>query len=465
MSVAAHVDEGLRRATIAMILLSSVATAMMLASVHVALPHIARELSIDAVTLSWIPMAYLLASAACVLAFGRLADMFGRKRIFLLGSAAAVIASLISAAADTIAILLVGRLLQGVAAAMLFSTQIAIISSVYPPQRRGAAIGYTISAVYFGLTLGPVLSGFLIEPLSWRAAFLTHVPLSLLALYIGLAHLPFEWRADERGEFDAFGALLYALAIVVLMVGLSNLPSVQGFVLAAAGIAGMCVFVRHEHRHPHPIFEVELFYTNRMFTLSCIASLMMYTATFANVVLVSLFLQFLKGVGPAMAGVIMMAQPAVMAAVSPLAGRLSDKVEPRIIASLGMMVTAVGLGLFAVLDAESPLGAVVVCLLTTGFGFSLFSSPNANAIMSAVERGAYARASSAMSVMRVMGQLTSMGAVATIFSILLGPVAITPQVYPALGHAISVCYAFGAVMCLLGVALSLARGDAHAARA
>jgi MFS family permease len=151
-----------------------------------------------------------------------------------------------------------------------------------------------------------------------------------------------------------------------------------------------------------------------------------------------------------------------MAVLSPLAGKLSDRIEPRVIASLGMAVTTLGLVMLALLDASSSLARVVGCLITTGLGFSLFSSPNANAIMSAVDRGAYSRASGAMSVMRVVGQLTSMGMVATAMAVWLGPVRITPAVYGDLGRAISACFGIGAALCSVGIALSLARGRMHA---
>ena len=456
-----QISPGTRRAAIIMIMLSSVATAMMLSTVNVALPSIASALHIDAVMLSWVPMAYLLASAACVLSFARLADMFGRRRVFLWGTVGVVLASLIAASANSTAMLLCARALQGASAAALFATQIAIISSVYPPAKRGAAIGATISAVYIGLSLGPLVGGHVIELSSWRAAFLPHLPLTFVVLYLGLRHMRFEWRDEQRGEFDVMGAVLYACGIMVLMTGLSTLPSLHGLAMLLAGTVLIWLFFRHERGHAHPIFDVELFYTNRVFTLSCLASLVMYTTTFANVMLVSLYLQYLKGVPPSRAGVIMMTQPLVMALISPFAGRLSDRVEPRVIASLGMAVTASGLLGFALLDAHSALHSTVICLAICGFGFSLFSSPNVNAIMGAVPPRDYSRASGAMSVMRVMGQLTSMGLVAVIMALWLGPVAIEPAVYDRLGHAIATCFASGALLSGFGIALSLARGRVH----
>ncbi len=455
---------GANRAAVLMVMLNSIATAMMLSAVNVALPEIADALAIDAVTLSWIPMSYLMASAACVLVFGRLADMYGRKRIFLLGTAGVIVTSVVAALAVDEITLIGGRLLQGIAAAMLYATHIAIITSVYPPARRGAAIGYSVSAIYIGLAAGPLAAGWLVELVSWRLTFLVHLPLALAALWIGLTRLPLEWRADTRGEFDVLGAVLYAIGIVVLMAGLALLPQTVGFTMMIAGTAGLWLFVRHERRHPHPIFEVGLFFTSRVFALSCLTSLVMYTTTFANVVLVSLYLQFLKGEAPGTTGMVMMAQPVVMAVFSPLAGRLSDSVEPRLIASLGMGLVAISLACFASFDANTPLAAVIACLAATGLGFSLFSSPNANAIMSSVDRSAYAQASSVMSVMRVVGQMTSMGMVALIFALLLGPVTITPAIYPQLGHAISMCFALGAALCLCGAGLSLARGQMHVSR-
>ena len=388
---------------------------------------------------------------------------FDSQRIYLLGTAGVVVSSILAACAANETQLIGGRLLQGVCAAMLYATNVALISSVYPPNRRGTAIGYTVSAIYFGLAVGPVLAGALIELFSWRATFLIHLPLAIVVLYIGLTRIDVEWRADERGSFDALGAVLYGVAIVVLMAGLAALPAWHALAMALAGAAGLWLFFRHEHRHPHPVFDVELFYTNRVFIMSCLASLVMYTTTFANVVLVSLYLQYLKGIPPSTAGLVMMAQPAVMTFISPYAGRISDRVEPRVIASLGMGITAAGLGAFAFVDGSSPLALIIACLVLTGIGFSLFSSPNANAIMGSVSRSDYSRAASAMAVMRVIGQMTSMGLVAVVFALTLGPVHITPEIYPVLTRAIHVCFAVAALLALAGIGLSLARGRMHAA--
>lgn len=441
-----------------MVMLNAFSTPIMLSAANVALPSVAEALEIDAVALSWVPMAYLTASAMFVLIFGRVADMFGRKRVFLLGTVSVILTSLIAASAQNEMWLISGRFLQGISAAMLYATQVAIISSIYPPEQRGQMIGLAVSGIYFGLMLGPIFGGSLIELFGWRASFVLHIPLCLIVIVIGLVAVSGEWRAEERGSFDIRGAGIYAASILALMLGVSWLPALSGVITLGLGLIGAWWFFHHEHRHPHPIFDVELFYTNRIFTMSCMASLLMYTGTYANVVLISLYLQYLKDFPPLATGFVMMAQPLIMALCSPFAGRLSDRVEPRVIASAGMSATAIGLFALSELDTNSSLIGILGCLLVTGLGFSLFTSPNANAIMGSVGKGQYGAAAGSVAVMRVVGQMASMGLVAMVFALVIGPVEITPAVHEQLSRAISLAFVCAAVACLPGIGFSLARG-------
>lgn len=450
-----------RFAVMAMVLISSFSMPMMLSAVNVALPSITEALSLDAVTLSWVPMSYLMASAALVLSFGRLADLVGRKKIFLLGIAALIVSSILAATANSGMSLIVYRLIQGAAAAMLYATHVAIVSSVYPPNERGRMIGLSISIIYIGLTCGPLVGGWLVSVFDWRASFLVHVPLCLVSLIIGWIYVKDEWKAEDPGDFDILGAILYTGAIVLFMLGISGLPKAHGFALILSGLLGFYGFFRHQLGKDHPLIDVSLFYTNRVFTYSCVASIIMYTATFANIVLMSLYLQYLLGLSPTQAGAVLIAQPIVMAVVAPFAGRLSDHKEPRLLGSFGMALTALGLGLLASLDANSSLLAVVTYLGITGFGFSFFSSPNANAIMGSVGKHQYGAAGGAVATVRVIGQMASMGVVSMVFALTLGAVQITPDVYDTLAFAIRVSFCVAASMCVLGFYFSFARGKVH----
>jgi EmrB/QacA subfamily drug resistance transporter len=448
-----------------MLLLNAFATPLMLSAVNVALPSIAEDLQLSAIVLSWIPMGYLMTSAMFVLIFGRLADIHGRKKVFLIGTACVIASSILAAISPNGTVLIIARCLQGVSAAMLYATQVAIVSSVFPADKRGQNIGFLVAVIYVGLASGPLLGGLLIDALGWRAGFLLQLPLAVTVLYLGIVKVDAEWISEQesanRSSFDVSGAANYAVAILLICYGVTLLPEVAGYGIVISGVAAMVLFVSQAKKKEHPIWDVNLFFVNRFFTFSCLASLIMYSATYANVVLVSLYLQYLKDFTATEAGLIMMIQPTVMAILSPLAGRLSDHIEPGILASAGMAITASGLILLALLDSTSPVYAIIAPLMVTGIGFSLFSTPNINAIMSSVTSRSFGSASAAIATMRILGQLTSMVLVTLSLAIILGSVQISPGYYAVLEKSIKFSFTLAALLCLPGLFFSLVRGRIH----
>lgn len=439
--------------------LSSFLTPFMLSSVNLALPAIGGHFQADAVLLSWVATAYLVAAAVALVPVGKLADIHGRKRVFIWGMAIFTAASLLAGLAWSAAALVAFRVAQGVGIAMVFATGIAIVTSVFPLAERGRVLGITVAAVYSGLACGPFVGGWLTEALSWRSVFLVPAPLGLGLVLVTSWKLKGEWTGAAGERFDIAGAAIYSLAVVALMCGISGLPALWGGLLASAGVAGLAVFAWWELRVPHPVFEVRLFTLNRVFAFSCLAALIHYGATFGVTFLMSLFLQYIKDLSPQQAGIVLIAQPVVMALFSPFAGKLSDRVEPRWLASAGMGVTALALLLLSRIGAATPLGAIVACLTVLGFGFALFSSPNMNAIMSSVEKRHYGVASGSVATMRLLGQTLSLGITTLLFALLIGREQITPERHPA--FILSVRYAllifFG--LCLGGIYFSFSRGQ------
>ncbi len=444
-----------------MVLLNSFSTSLMLSAANVALPAIAEDLGLGAVALSWVPMAYLMASAMFVLVFSRLSDSYGRKRFFMIGTAAVIVSSCLAAASFNGGMLLSARFLQGVSASMLYATQMAIVSSVFPANRRGRAIGIVAAVIYIGLASGPLLGGYVIDRAGWRPAFLLQVPLAIVVLLLGRFRVSAEWKGVAVSRFDLRGALLYACSILFICLGVSRLPETIGFLGVVAGVAAMLVFLGHARRAEEPIWDVRLFFSNRVFTLSCAASLIMYSTTYANVMLLSLYLQYIKGMTATAAGLLLMTQPAIMAVLSPIMGRLSDRIEPRLLASSGMAITAAGLLMLAMLDGNSSTQYIVLALLMTGAGFSLFSSPNANAIMGSVEARHYGSASGAVATTRLLGQLSSIVLVTLAMTLIMGAAPLTPENYPLLQSAIQLSLGIAAALCLPGIVLSLVRGRVH----
>lgn len=447
-----------KRITLAVATLTSFLGPFMISSVNIALPAIQAEMAVDAVRLSWIATAYLLAVAAFLVPVGKIADIHGRKRIFALGLGILAAASLASTAVGSIEALILTRIFQGAGAAMVVTTGMPILISVYPQQERGRAIGLYVAAVYIGLSVGPPVGGLLTQQLNWRWIFLLVVPFLLLALLLTLTRLPGEW-ADAAGErLDGVGSFLYAAALVLMVYGASRLPSRLGAGLALTGLAAFVGFVRWELHVANPVFDVRLFANNRVFAFSSLAALVHYAATFAVTFLMSLYLQYNQGLTPRNAGLLLIVQPAIMAIFSPMAGRWSDRWEPRLIASAGMSLTALGLLALCFLGSHTPLPAIVATLALLGFGFALFSSPNTNAIMSAIPRRYYGIASGAVATMRLLGQMISMAVATVAFAIVIGRAEISPANAERFLSSARLCFGTFAALCTAGIGFSLARG-------
>lgn len=429
-----------------------------ISSVNVALPAIQKEFNADAIQLSWIATSLLLAVAVTLVPAGRIADIHGRKKIFSWGLFLYTLASLVAAFANSIEMLIFCRVFQGIGSAMFLTTGMAIITSIFPPRKRGKAIGIYVSAVYIGLSMGPFVGGILTQNIGWRSLFIVVVPLGALSILITLKYLKGEW-ADARGEpLDIVGSFLYGITILAWVYGASLLPSGTALYLMTAGALCMAIFVWHELRVRYPVVEVRLFSRNKLFTFSSLAAMIHYAATFAITFLISLYLQYIKGLSPQAAGMIIVAQPVMMATFSPLAGKWSDKIEPRKIASFGMGLTALGLFLLAWIGKDTGLIYITATLLILGFGFAMFSSPNMNAIMSSVEKRYLGIASGTVATMRLIGQMSSMAITMVMFAVVIGHVEIAPENYPKFIRCVNLSFSVFVLLCIVGIFFSLFRG-------
>ena len=451
-------DQAQEKAALFVATLTSFMGPFIISSVNVALPAIQNDLNADAVQLSWVSTALLLATAVVLLPAGRIADIHGRKRVFAWGLALFTLASILAGFSGSMNMLIVCRVIQGAGSAMFTTTGMAMLTSIFPPRQRGRVIGIYVSAVYIGLSVGPFAGGILTQHIGWRSLFFLVSPLGILSVVITLRYLKGEW-ADARGEpLDVMGSVFYGISILALVYGASILPDIQAVYLIAFGVFCLGVFLWHEHRVRFPVVEVRLFRENKLFAFSSIAALINYSATFAVAFLLSLYLQYIKGLSPQMAGTVLVAQPVMMAVFSPLAGRLSDRIEPRKIATAGMSITALGLVLFIFIHDATPIAYVIGTLAMLGFGFAMFSSPNMSAIMGSVEKRFFGIASGTVATMRLLGQMTSMAIAMVVFSIFIGREEISPANYALFLHGVKVCFTISAILCGVGVFFSLFRG-------
>ena len=448
----------IRRCALVIATLTSFLPPFMASSINIALPAIGAEFSMDAILLGWIATSYLLSAAVFMVPFGKIADIYGMKKVFFIGLFIFTASSLVAFFAPSSTILIGSRVLQGIGSAMIFGTGTAILVNVFPLQERGKILGINAASVYLGLSLGPFLGGLLTQYFGWRSLFLINVPLGLIPLALGLWKLKGEWAGAREDRFDLVGSAIYSLMLVAVMFGFSLLPAWQGAVLVLLGMATFVLLIRWESGVACPVLDVNLFKKNHVYAYSNLAALISYSATFAITFLLSLYLQYIKGLEPDQAGLIMLAQPAVMAIFSPYTGKLSDRIEPRLVATAGMALTFVAVLAFVFLNGETSLFFIVACLITLGFGLALFTSPNTNAIMSSVEPRHYGVGSATLGTMRLVGQVSSMSFVMMVFSLYLGKVEITPQYYPQFLASVKVSFVVFSVLCILGIFASLARG-------
>lgn len=447
-----------KRAVLFATTLGSFITPFMSSSINVALPPMAKEFAMDVIIMNWVTMSFLLTAAAFLLPFGRVADIYGRKKIFSYGLIVYTVFSFLSATSTSPILIILYRAFQGTGGAMIFATAAAILSTVFPFGERGKVLGINAASIYLGLSLGPSLGGLMTQNLGWRSLFLLNALIALITILIVFWKLDGEWAEAKGEKFDLIGSTTYGLALIVMMYGISLLPYESGLLLTGLGVLGLATFVVWESKMKSPVLNISLFRKDITFTFSNLAALINYSATFAVGYLLSLYLQNVKGLSPQDAGIILLVQPAVMAIFSPVAGRLSDKIEPRILASVGMALTAVSLFLFTSLDEQTSISFVAANLLLIGLGFGLFSSPNTNAVMSSVEKRFYGVASATLATMRSVGQMLSVGIVTTVFTVYMGRVQITPEYYSVFLKSVNLMFIIFSALCFAGIFASLARG-------
>jgi EmrB/QacA subfamily drug resistance transporter len=452
-----------KRAAIIVATLSCFIIPFMATSVNVALPSIGSEFAMGLILLGWINNAYLLACLIFMIPFGRLGDIYGCKKIFTGGYFVLLVISLLIAISRSSTMVIACRALQGFASAVIAATVTPMMISVVPDNERGHALGIITAAVYFGQSTGPFLGGIITQHLGWRFIFWLIIPLSLTILVMTHFVLKGDWAEAPGERFDLGGAVILGFGLMGTMYGFSTLPSTNAVILIVAGIVGIIFFVFFEMRTVHPIVEINLFRHNAIFIFSNLATVINHTATFAVSFLLSFYLQEVKALTPQFTGLVLVAQPLVQAISSPMTGRLSDRIEPRLLASWGLAFILLGLTMLVFLGADSSVLYIVLCLVILGIGVGLFSSPNANAVMSSVDRQSYGVASATLSTMRQIGNMFSMGIVMMSMSILLGKSGITPDNSGQFLVSMRISLGIFAMMCFGGIFASLARGNINRA--
>lgn len=446
--------------TIFVSLITAFITTFMGSALNLSVPAIGEEFQSGAVAVGWVINGYILASAAMSVPFGRLADLTNRKYVLVIGIIIFSVSAGAIAFSGSFKVLIFMRILQGIGAAMIFSTNQAVLISAFPAEMRGKVLGYSIAATYTGLTAGPVIGGLLNQYLGWRSIFIFTFLIGIVVFSIATKKLPYSTAGNNGQSMDILGSLLYIATIISMMYGLSDFlmkPAARYLILI--GVLLFLVFLYHESKAESPIIQIRLFRKNRSYLLSNIAALLNYGATFALGYLLSIYLQVIKGYGSQITGLILISQPLIMAVLSPYAGKLSDRISPFKLASFGMALCALGLFSFIFVSETYPLFLIIISLIVVGLGFAFFSSPNTNAVMACVEQKDYGVASSILATMRTIGHSFSMAVVTFIMAKQIGNVPFAEAETSLLISTMRIAFVVFTCLCAIGIFFSLKRKE------
>ena len=381
--------------------------------VNTVLPIIRDAFSSQVAAIEWTVIIYLLVVSGLLLTFGRLGDLQGHRRVYLAGFVIFIAGSALCGLAPSAGLLVLFRGLQAIGAAMLFSNSPAILTGAFPAEQRGQALGLQGTMTYLGLTVGPSLGGWLTQLFSWRAVFYINVPVGIAALVLSWLFVPQDHLGERKENFDLAGATLFTVGLVALLLALNEGSSwgwfsapVLGLIVSALVILG--IFIWWENRRANPMLDLSLF-RHPVFSASSVSAVLNYVALYGIIFLMPFYLLQGRGLDPAQTGLLLTAQPLVMAVAAPVSGTLSDRIGVRLPATLGMAILAVGLWLLSRLSAATPLSYVAAALAVCGLGTGIFVSPNNSALMGSAPRNRQGIASGILATARNVGMVLGIG--------------------------------------------------------
>jgi MFS family permease len=420
-------------------------------SLNIAIPIMSAEFGVLPDRMSWVVTSFLIASAAMLLPMGKVSDIYGRKRIFSLSLIVFGISTLATAFVPSLASLILCRIIQGISLCGIYVSYMPLLLATTAESHQGHVLGQAVSLTYLGLSLGPVLGGCITQFAGWRFIFI--LAALMIAVSYALIHpVRQEWYGSRAPFVNLVSTLLSISAIIIFLYGLSSYADNRSLIWIGLGL--IALFLLHESKSYHPLLPLYIF-RNVTFSMSNLASFIQYSATYAVSFLLSLYLQVILGLAPAVSGMVLLAQPIIMAVLSPRAGTLADRYGPRYISSIGLAVTTLGLAGFA-LFPSSTMPETIVFLVFIGFGAALFGAPNNSAIMGSVKPAYHGLASSMLALMRNLGQAVSMSVVTLI---LTRETAAVPLYTDAVLSALHLSFTILTILCFFAIFASLARGS------
>lgn len=441
--------------------------------VVIAFPELTRTFASSTSTVVWVSLAFQLTSLGLVLPMGRLGDTFGKKKIYAIGLLIYAFGLLAGAVSPGVAALIGARAIQGVGSSMTAALSVALVVMAFPPSERGKAIGTLAAVAGVGLMTGPALGGLILDALGWRAIFYLRVPLAVLGFFLALTYLSNDTGSGDRGRrLDLGGAIASIVATSALVIGVNQGPergwgSPEIVGLLGASAVALSVFLLVESRVAMPMVDLKLF-RNRTFAVGS-ALLFLFAGGSVGVhFLMPFYLVGGVGLSASKAGLVLLTTPAIMTFLSPLIGRLADRIGHRVLTSVGLAVNASGLFLLSMLTIDAAIITVVVFLAIAGVGISLFSIPNQYSMLSTASDERMGAVSALIPTLRSVGAVTGIAVASAIFASVVAGAGQTTVIAAgnvaqqrALVDGVTVAFSVMAGVGLATTLLSLMSGRAH----
>ncbi len=432
--------------------------------INTVLPVVTRDFNTQVATVEWTVIIYLLLVSGLLPVFGRLGDLHGHKPIFISGFLLFIFSSVLCGFAPSVWMLIAARGFQALGAAMLSANSPAILTKSFPANQRGQALGMQATMTYLGLTVGPILGGWLTDQLGWRTVFFINVPVGLLALLLSLRFIKHEAPATRTEGFDWFGALVFMAGLVALLLGLNQghnwgwgSPAILG--LLAASIALLALFIYIERRSQSPLMDLGLF-RRGLFSASISAAVLNYICVYSILFLMPFYLIEGRGFTPSQTGLLLSAQPLIMAIVAPASGTLSDRIGIRLPCSIGMLILASGLFWLSRLPPASSTQEIALAMAVCGLGIGIFISPNNSALMGSAPHNRQGIAAGLMATARNVGMVLGIGLSGAIYTTVIAH-SYSGSAQPIFS-AVSAGFLAASIVALLGLLVSLVRGNVKA---
>jgi EmrB/QacA subfamily drug resistance transporter len=442
-------------------------TALDTSVVNTVLPVIGKNYNESIANVEWVVTIYLLVLSGLLLSFGRLGDMRGHKKIYLSGFGIFIAGSLLSGIAPNVALLIASRGLQALGAAMLSANSPAILTKSFPGEQRGQALGLQATMTYLGLTAGPALGGWLASLFGWRVVFYINLPVGIAAIWLSLHFIPSDAGQKRTEQFDFPGAIIFLLGLGSLLLGLNQAgewgwTSLPIVVLMIAAVIFLTLFFYIEKHVKQPMLDLSLF-KQLSFSMTAASAVINYIGVYSSIFLMPYYLIQGRGFSSAQAGLILTAQPVIMAVIAPISGTLSDRIGTRLPAVFGMAVLSAGLYLVSRLSAQSSIESMMLALAVIGLGTGAFISPNNSALMGNAPKSRQGIAAGILATSRNFGMVLGVGIAGAIFTTVLArgnsglSIPGSPIQNGAIFNALGMSFLAASLITILGVITCMVR--------